>query len=255
MHKEGTRKIDLIAPAVMFALFVISWESIDFVLEIREVILPNPHEILSSMVGNFPLLLEDTSITLVESVLGFLIGSLTGIFLASLFFFSSLMHRSLYPYAIALKATPLYAIAPILVIWFGSDMSSKIVMSALVSFFPVLVNTYKGFMSVSPEGLDLFRSFGASSWQVFLKLHFPNSLPYIFPSLKIASTLAVVGATIAEFTGSSRGIGHLIVNSSYYLDTSLMFAAITMISLGGILFYYAIEYFENKIVVWQKNEY
>ena len=94
----------------------------------------------------------------------------------------------------------------------------------------------------------------ASKWQLFIKLRFPNSLPYIFPALKIATTLAVVGATISEFTEASRGIGHLIVNSSYYLETSLMFAGIVMISAAGILFFYFIEIIEKKIVFWQRIE-
>jgi len=241
-------------PIIAFLVIVALWEAFDYVFSIKEVILPNPHEILSSIVANGDILIKHTGITMFESVFGFIIGSSIGILIALLFVYSAKSKEALYPYAIALKATPLYALAPLLIVWFGSGLLSKIVMSALVAFFPVLVNTVKGFTSIEQESLDLFKSFSASKWQTFIKLRLPNSLPYLFPALKVATTLAIVGATIAEFTGASFGIGHLIVNASYYLDTSLMFAGIVMISLVGILFFYLIEFIEKKVVFWQKTE-
>ena len=112
-------------------------------------------------------------------------------------------------------------------------------------------SSVKGLMAIEPESLDLFRSLSASKLQILTKLRFPNALPYIFPSLKVATTLAVVGATIAEFTGASMGIGHLIVNSSYYLETSLMFAGILFISVAGVLFFYLINFIEKKVIFWE----
>ncbi|MCK4669833.1 MAG: ABC transporter permease [Nanoarchaeota archaeon] len=233
---------------------MIVWELLDYIFQVKEIIIPNPHEIFYAIINNFSLLLNDTYITMLESVLGFIIGSGLGILIALLFTYSTTSKKALYPYAIALKATPLYALAPVLIIWFGNGIMSKIVMSGMVAFFPVLVNAIKGFTSIEPENIELFRSLSASKWQIFVKLRLPNALPYIFPALKIATTLAVVGATIAEFTGASQGIGHLIVNSSYYLETSLMFAGIIMISLAGILFFYLIDFLEKKLVFWQINE-
>ena len=254
MHKGETRIKINILPAIVFMAILIVWELIDYIFKIKEIILPNPHEIFYAIINNFSLLIRNAYTTMLESVFGFIIGSLFGVLIAILFVYSKNSKKAIYPYAIALKATPLYALAPLLVIWFGNGMMSKIVMSAMVAFFPVLVSAVKGFSSIEQESLDLFRSLSASRWQIFIKLRLPNSLPYIFPALKIATTLAVVGATIAEFTGASGGIGHLIVNSSYYLETSLMFAAIIMISLGGILFFYLIEFIEKKAIFWQINE-
>ena len=134
------------------------------------------------------------------------------------------------------------------------EISSKVIIAALVSFFPVLVNAIKGFNSIEPESIDLFKSISATKWQIFLKLRIPNALKFIFPALKIASTLAIAGATIGEFTGASSGIGFLIVNSSYYLETSLMFAGIVFISIGGVLFFYLIEYIEKRVVFWEKAD-
>jgi len=241
-------------PLLTFVILICIWEFIDYVFQIREVILPNPHEILASVLANWGILIKHTSITMLESVFGFLIGSSIGVLTAILFVYSAKSKQALYPYAIALKATPLYALAPLLIVWFGSGLLAKIIMSALVAFFPVLVSAVKGFTSIEQESFDLLRSFSASKWQIFVKLRFPNSLPHLFPALKISTTLAVVGATIAEFTGASMGIGHLIVNASYYLDTSLMFAGIVMISLAGILFFYSIEFIERKVVFWQRTD-
>jgi len=254
MHQRKNRLKISKLPIIAFLVIVVLWEAFDYVFSIKEVILPNPHEILSSIVANWDILIKHTGITMFESIFGFIIGSSIGILIALLFVYSAKSKEALYPYAIALKATPLYALAPLLIVWFGSGLLSKIVMSALVAFFPVLVNAVKGFTSIEQESLDLFKSFSASKWQTFIKLRLPNSLPYLFPALKVATTLAVVGATIAEFTGASFGIGHLIVNASYYLDTSLMFAGIVMISLAGILFFYLIESMEKKVVFWQKTE-
>lgn len=143
------------------------------------------------------------------------------------------------------------AIAPLLVIWFGNGLLSKVVMAALVAFFPVLVNAVDGLVSIDKEALDLMKSLNASQIQIFRKIRFPNSLPLVFSSLKIASTLAVVGAVIGEFTGATEGIGYLINTSSYYLNTDLMFAGIILISIGGILFFGLVAYLEKKIIFWK----
>jgi NitT/TauT family transport system permease protein len=124
-------------------------------------------------------------------------------------------------------------------------------MAALVAFFPVLVNSVAGLGAVEPEAFDLMRSLSASPLQILLKVRIPNSLPYLLASLKIASSLAVVGAVIGEFTGATRGIGFLINTSSYYLETPLMFAGVLIISLAGIVFFGLVAYIEKRLVFWQ----
>lgn len=238
---------------IVFVVAIVLWFLVDITLDIKEIILPNPLEISYAIIGNLWLLTYNTFITMTESILGFIFGSLLGMSIAIIFVYSNNVKEAVYPYMIALKATPLFALAPLLVIWFGNGMMSKTVMSALVAFFPVLVSSVKGFTAIDRESIDLFRSLNATKVQIFKKLRFPSALPYIFPSLKVATTLAVVGATIAEFTGSSAGIGHLIINSTYYLETSLMFGAVIFISVAGILFFYLIEYIEKKVVFWQEN--
>lgn len=254
MYKTKNSLREITYPLTTFFIVLIVWQLMDFLFKIKEVILPNPLEILYQIVNNFGILISHTYITMCEAIFGFVVGSALALSTAILFVYSSKSKKALYPYAIALKATPLYALAPVLVVWFGNGMLSKIVMSAMVAFFPVLVGSVKGFTAIEPEALDLFKSFSASDTQIFSKLRFPSALPYILPSLKIATTLAVVGATIAEFTGATNGIGHLIVNSSYYLETSMMFAGIIFISIAGILFFYLIDLIEKKIVFWQAHD-
>nr|VFK41873.1 MAG: NitT/TauT family transport system permease protein [Candidatus Kentron sp. SD]VFK47782.1 MAG: NitT/TauT family transport system permease protein [Candidatus Kentron sp. SD] len=247
--KFGIRVI--IIPALTFFGLILLWEIVDAVFEVKKIIAPAPHEIALAFVTEWRALFKATGITMLESVLGFILGSLVAFMLAILFVYSSTLRIAIYPYAVALKSTPLIAIAPLLILWFGNGLLSKIVMAALVAFFPVLVNAVDGLTSVEKDALSLMRSLSASQWQIFWKIRFPHSLPFIFSSLKIASSLAVVGAVIGEFTGSTSGIGHLINTSSYYLDTDVMFAAILMISSGGIIFFGIVSLAEKRIVFWR----
>ena len=141
--------------------------------------------------------------------------------------------------------------APILILWFGSGVISKIVLAAIFCFFPILVNTIKGLQSINEEALDLFKSFYASKFKIFISLRFPNSLPYIFSALKISIGLAICGAIVGEFSGSFEGIGYVILISSYHLDTVRMFAAMSLTLLIGMLLFYLISLIERKIVFWQ----
>jgi len=253
MFKKRTRNSIILAPILLFLIIISTWEIADRIFDFNAVILPSPSEIYRAFNEHYIILFKETSITMIESILGFLLGSIIAYLLAILFTFSNLARDALYPYAIALKSTPLIAIAPLLVLWFGNGMFSKVIMSALVAFFPVLVNSVNGLNAVPKELLDLMKSLSASSWKVLIKVRIPYSLDYLFSSLKIASSLAVVGAVIGEFIGSTEGIGYLINTSSYYLETALMFAGIIMISIGGILFFGIISYLERKIVFWKEN--
>lgn len=252
MFAGRTRLASILIPTVTLIGLLGLWQLADLLFEFNRIILPSPTEIGMAFLANYPTLFKETGITLIESVSGFLLGSIGAYVLAIAFVHSRTAQQAIYPYAVALKSTPLIAIAPLLVLWFGNGMSSKIVMSGLVAFFPVLVNAVSGLSAVDSEAIDLMKSLSASRWQLLTKIRIPNSLPYLFASLKIASSMAVVGAVIGEFTGATEGIGHLITASSYYLETPLMFAAIAMISLAGILFFWLMGYLEKKIVFWQE---
>jgi NitT/TauT family transport system permease protein len=247
--KAGIKPV--LIPVITLIVLLLAWELADALFHFKKIILPAPHEIAYAFMIKWQVLFKNTGITMLESIFGFLLGSMVAFLLAISFIYSKTTRFAVYPYAVALKSTPLIAIAPLLVIWFGNGIQSKIVMSGLVAFFPVLVNAVDGLTSVDPEAIDLMKSLSASRWQIFWKIRFPHSLPYLFSSLKIASSLAVVGAVIGEFTGATEGIGHLINTSSYYLDTDVMFAGIIMISLCGVAFFGLVAYMERKVVFWK----
>lgn len=251
MVKKKTRIKQVAIPVITLLFLLGIWELAGAVFRFNKIVLPNPSEIGAAFFANWESLLINTGITMLEAVLGFFLGSFVAFILAISFVYSETIKFAIYPYAVAIKSTPLIAIAPLLVIWFGNDLLSKIIMAALVAFFPVLVNAVDGLISIDREALDLMKSLNASQMQIFKKIRFPNSLPLVFSSLKIASTLAVVGAVIGEFTGASEGIGYLINTSSYYLDTDIMFAGIIMIALAGIAFFGVVVYLEKKIIFWR----
>ena len=252
MLKGKTRIRRFLVPSITLVSLLFLWQVADWLFNFNKVILPSPSDIFIAFRENFLLLIQETGITMLEAILGFLLGSILAYLLAIAFVHSRLIKEAVYPYAIALKSTPLIAIAPLLVLWFGNGILSKVVMSALVAFFPVLVNSVSGLSNIETEIFDLMQSLSASPWQILTKIRIPSSFGFLFASMKISSSLAVVGAVIGEFTGATQGIGHLINTSSYYLETPLMFAGIAMISLAGILFFSIVAYLESRVVFWQK---
>lgn len=242
-----------IPPLVAFLFFVGSWQLAVWTFSISKLILPPPNEVASTLIKQFGYLVTHGAITLFESVLGFLLGGFIAISFAVLFQFFPKTKQAIYPYAILIKAIPLVALAPLVILWFKSGLLSKIMLAAIISFFPILVNSVRGLSSVEPEALDLMATFSASKWEVLAKLRIPNALPSLFAGMKISSTFAVVGAVVAEFIGAQRGIGYVVKSSSYYLETDLTFAAIIVTGLTGLSFFGAIALLEYKIVFWQPN--
>jgi len=242
------------SPAVVFLIaFLVFWEIIVRVFSIPEYLIPAPSRILAEIRIESISLLVDLSITMMEAFLGFLIANVLGIIFAVAFVHSRLIENCIYPYAIAFKAIPLVAIAPLLVLWFGSGLMGKVVMASTISFFPILVNATIGLKSIDPEALDLMKSLSASRMQILIKLRLPIALPHIFSALKISSTLSVIGAIVAEMSGATQGIGHAIMVASYGLETPTLFAGIVSSSLGSILFFKAIAFVENKVLTWHDS--
>ena len=240
-----------VIPPILVALAVIGlWELIVRVAHVPNYLLPAPSLIFMEIVKTILPLLKDTAVTMLESVLGFIVGSGLAVGVSVIFTHSKLMERSFYPYAIALKTIPIIAIAPLLILWFGNGIPAKVVMAALICFFPVIVNTTKGLQSVSPAALDLFHSMSANNWQILWKLRFPMALPYIFSALKISATLAVIGAIVGEMSGANVGLGYAILMASYQIDTNMLFAAIVLASLGGIGFFGLIALIEKRALYW-----
>jgi len=250
-NSRRSRHLHWFAPAATFVLIVFTWRVCVAVFHVSPAILPPPENVAFAFARHFPALFRNAAVTFLEAILGFTVAAVFALTLAALFAFSASSKRALYPYAIAMKSIPLIALAPLVVAWFGGDLVSKVVLAAIISFFPILVSASDGFRAIDPDAFDLFRSFSASRRQIFLKLQFPAALPQIFAGLKTASSFAVVGAVVAEFIGAQAGIGLMIKSSSYYLDTDITFAAIIVAATVGLMFFGAVSFLQRMFVFWQ----
>jgi NitT/TauT family transport system permease protein len=256
MPKKSTkRRLNKIAIPILFLVVgLLIWEAIVLIYEIPEYLLPKPSWVIFEIIDNLKSLLANLGITMAEAVSGFIIANILGFITAVIFVHSKTIENGFYPYVLALKTTPVIAIAPFLILWFGIGIKSKIATVVLVCFFPILVNAIKGLKAVDDDDFDLFKSLSATKWQIFTKLRLPNSLPFIFPALKTSTVLAVIGALVGEFIGANKGIGYLIVVTTQTFKTAETFAAIIMVALGGILFFSLISLIEKKVLFFQRTE-
>jgi len=241
----------LLVPLLFIAMALVLWEIVVRVLHVPAYLLPAPTAILAAVDLD---LLRHLLVTLAEAFIGFAIASALAFTAALLFAHSPTMERGLFPIAITLKTTPLVAIAPLLVLWMGTGWWSKIAAAALISFFPVLVNTVKGLKAADAEYFELFRSMHASAWQEFTKLRIPYCLPYLSSALKISSSLAIVGAIVGEFVGATQGLGYLIMVSSAHLETDALFSAIFAAALAGIALFHLLGWAERRLIFWRRLE-
>jgi ABC-type nitrate/sulfonate/bicarbonate transport system permease component len=221
-------------------------------LGIPAYVLPPPSRVLVRALDPASQLIYHLGITATEGVFGFIIGSLFGFLLAVLFVHARPIEAALYPWAVVSQTVPLVALAPLLVIWFGNGMLPRIAISALFTFFPVLVNSTRGLRVADQDTLDLLRSYGASRWQLFWTLRVPHCLPFLFSGLKIGATLSIIGAIVGEFAGARAGLGYLTTVSTYYLETDLTFAAVAVAALLGIGLYLILLVLERWLVFWQR---
>lgn len=235
---------------VLFLSTLILWEGLVRGLDVPKYILPSPSEIGAVIGKRWQDLALQVGWTMLEAIGGFLLGSLLAYLSASLFVHVRIIERSMYPWAIVLQTVPIIAIAPLLTIWLGFGLAPKVVIAAIVCFFPVLVNTSRGLRLVTTQSLELMRILSASKWQLYIRLRVPSAMPFLFASLKVAATLSVIGAIVGEFTGADRGIGYVVVSAAYRLDTPLLFAGIVFSSFAAVLFFLVISSIERIVLFW-----
>jgi NitT/TauT family transport system permease protein len=183
-------------------------------------------------------------------VLGFVLAVVVGLPLGALVVYARPVELAIYPLLVAFQTIPKAAIAPILIVWLGTGITSKILIAFAISFFPIVVDTIIGLRSSQPETIYLARSMGATPFQVFRYVRFPNALPAIFGGLKVASTLAVIGAIVGEFVSSDKGLGYLVLVANGDLNTRLVFACVLVLTLLGLVFFFVIEALERVCVRW-----
>jgi NitT/TauT family transport system permease protein len=229
---------------------VIVWEVLCRLLDVPKWLLPAPSQIAVETWEIRAILPLHFGATLAAVVGGFVLAVITGIPLAVLVVYSPFMRRVIFPFLLTLQSVPKVALAPLLLLWVGYGLHSNMIVAATVAFFPIVINTATGLESVDKELLELTRSLDASAARVFWRVRLPWALPYIFSSFKVAITLAVIGAVVAEFVGSDKGLGYLILTSSGAMKTTVMFGVLVLLSALGMASFYAVAWAEKKLCPW-----
>ena len=219
-------------------------------LSVPAFLIPAPSQVALRLYEKRELYFAHTWVTVYETTAGFLLAVVFGIVSAAIIVAIPKMRDVIMPLLLVAQLVPKVAIAPLLLIWFGYGLFPKILVAFLVAFFPIVVNGASGLASVQPELMDLGCSLQASRWQTFWKFRVPSALPELFSGMKIAVTLAIIGAIIGEFVGGNRGLGYLIIVANQELDTALAFAAIFLLSAAGIILYLLIEMAERMLIPW-----
>ena len=239
---------------VLFVGLLGGWEVAVRLFDIPKIVLPAPSAEAAALwfgiQGDF---IMHFGITFYEVIAGFIIGSATGLILGALIAQFTLLERTLYPYIIAFQTLPKVAIAPIIVIWFGYGVTSKIVITATIAFFPLLANTIVGLRSAPSEQIELMVAFTASRWQVFRLARLPQALPYIFVGLDVAIVLSVIGAIVGEFVGAQAGLGYLILQKNFNMDMAGVFAILIVLSAMGVGLHLLVSAVQRRVVFWMDN--
>jgi NitT/TauT family transport system permease protein len=253
--RMGRGVVDWIPAAAVLVLGILLWEGLVRALDVQRFLLPAPSAILDTLWEERDLLWSAGVYTFSEALGGFVIGSTLGIISAIVLARFRGLGRALMPFAIAANAVPIIAFAPITNQWFGPlEKTSKMAIAAILVFFPVMVNMLRGLTTVRPQSIELMRSYASGEFSIFRRVRIPNSLPYLFSALKVATVLAMIGAVVGEyFLSSQEALGFQIRNSAALFQFELAWAAITVASVLGILFYSAVALVERRALSWHPS--
>ena len=252
--KKTTGLATWLLPVSILIGLVAAWELWVNLADVPKWQLPAPSEIAEELVSSSDLLWKHTLVTLQEIVFGFLAALAAGLVLAGGIAYSRVLERSVYPIVIASQTVPIIAIAPLLLIWVGYGLTPKIIIVALICFYPIAVNTVDGLKATDPDMVNMVRTLGASRWQVFTKLQIPTALPFMFSGIKIGVSVSVIAAVIGEWVGASEGLGYLITYSQPLFLTARVFAAIFVLSVMGIGLFVLAVIAERMMMPWHFNE-
>lgn len=236
-----------------FAVFFGVWEIAVRVTNTPAFVIPTPSSTAQRFWIELPMLLYELTYTLAAAGIGLAIGLVVGVSGAVIMVHWRILERSLFPIAVVIKLIPFVALAPLLIVWLGFDLKPKILLAALITFFPVLVNCISGLRSTDPLALEFFRSVGASRWETLVRLRWHGSLPYLFAALKVTTHLAIVGAIVGEYFGSTNGIGKVIEVTSGRLEIRSMFAAALLLAIVGIALTLLTNVAERAALFWHES--
>ncbi len=247
---SDNRLVRLVLPVLGLALLILVWHASVVAFNIPPVVLPRPGLVLDSTISNWRLIVSEGWITLLESLYGFVLAFLLGVPLAVAIAGSRTLNLMFYPLLIATQSLPKVALAPLILVWLGIGMESKLAIAWLVAFFPIVVDTATGLRNTPAEFLDLATAVRASPFQTFWKIRFPAALPFVISGSKVAITLAVIGAVIGEFIGSNEGLGNLLLVANSQINIPLAFACLIGLAAIGIGLYGAVAAVELALKPW-----
>lgn len=242
-----------LAPLIVLAMMVAAWQTYVSVTHAPEYLVPGPGAVVQRFLEEPGYFYREGLVTTVEALLGLALGGSLAFVVGVVLAYSRPLERSVLPWAIALKMTPIVAVAPMFTIWFGFGTLPKVLIAALITFFPVLINTIAGLRAVNAGALDVFRSLDASPLDVLLKLRIPSAMPYLFAALKVAVTLSLIGAVVAEWSGSGRGLGRVILLSHANLDLPTLFAGVFVLASLGVVLTSIISIVERRLLFWHES--
>jgi NitT/TauT family transport system permease protein len=243
---------EVISVPLLFVVVVGAWQITLVKIKLPSFLLPTPWTIARRLASE---LLQTnywyhTGVTLLEVGLGFAIAAIGGVLIAAVIAEVVLIEKTVYPYLVAFQTLPKIAIAPLLIIWLGFGLESKVLIAAMVAIFPVLVNMLAGLKTVDPKRLALMRALSANKWQIFLKLKLPSSLPFLFAGLDTAVVFAVLGAIVGEFVGASKGLGSLIIQMRFAMDVAGVFSVLVILAAIGITLHLVMQFISRRMAFW-----
>jgi NitT/TauT family transport system permease protein len=247
------RNMQIFYPVLSLAILLLVWQLSVWLFNPAPYLLPSPLAVARAIVDQFPSLLYHSGVTALETALAFFFSIIVALPLAFLIARFRWFEETVYPLLVVSQAVPKVALAPLILVWLGFGLSTKVAIGVLVAFFPVVISAVVGLKSVPKDMVYLGRSMGLSQKDMFQKIYFPSALPSIFGGLKVCVTLAVVGAVVGEFVGADRGLGYLILLTSGQLQTALMFAALTFLILIGVASFALVQWAEMRLMPWHSS--
>ncbi|MGA2551030.1 MAG: ABC transporter permease [Burkholderiaceae bacterium] len=244
----------VVRAGVTLVVLLVIWDLAIRIFGIPPYLIPAPRQVLAQLISQFPMLARQCVPTLYATLGGFALSIVFGISVSILIAYSRTLESYVYPLLVFSQSIPKVAIAPLFVVWFGFGLLPKVIAAFMIGFFPVVVSAVMGLKSVEPDLVDLARSMGAGRWKTFIKINLPCALPAIFGGLKVCITLTVVGAIVGEFVGSNSGIGYVLQKANGDFDLPLMFAALVLLSLIGMVLFAAIDVIERLVIPWHVSQ-
>jgi len=245
-----------VLPAAGLLVLLAAWELAIRVFQVSPFVLPTPSSVAHSFwtgLGN-GVYVRHGLLTALEALGGFVLALAAGVGLGALIAEVRLLERAFYPFLVALQAMPKVALAPLAIIWLGYGPTSKVVLAALLGFFPILINTIAGLKSCDAGKVDVMRALAASRWQVFRLVRLPNAMPYVFAGINVAASFVVLGAVTGEFLGAKEGLGTLILLANNELDTAQIFAVLIMLGALGLALYATVRAVQRRVLRWAPLE-